>query len=260
MSEQKEIKHPRTFVTSDTHGMREQLENCLKQAEFDRDIDTLIHLGDCVDRGPDSRGVIDLLLSIPKRICVRGNHDDVFWNWIKTGTHKFYWMHGGRHTIDSYIGEDNPGPFTSLDVPKEHKEFFEQQLTHYVDDKNRCFIHGGFNRHELLKNQHISIFMWDRDLFYSAYSIQDATSPETHQKLERFTDINKFTRIFVGHTPTISYNVDQPMGDLWLPGGTPITKPIYALQLVNIDTGSCFGGKLSLLDITDDDNHILYQA
>lgn len=261
MSKEASQKAPKTFVTSDTHGMLEQLQGCLDDAEFDKNVDTLIHLGDCVDRGPDSKGVIDLLLSIPEanRICVRGNHDDVLWTWIKTGIHKLHWMHGGAATIDSYIGKDNKGPFTNVDLPKEHIKFFEDQLPYYLDDQNRFFVHGGFNRHYPIADQDKSTFLWDRDLFYTAKSVCEAISPETLLKVERFNEVNNFKRIFVGHTPTISYKKNEPIGGLWLPGGTPIDQPMYFLQLVNIDTGSCFGGKLSLIDITDDDNHILYQ-
>lgn len=238
---------PRIFVTSDTHGMKAQLQDCLDKAEFDRKIDTLIHLGDCVDRGPDSKGVIDLLISIPNKICIRGNHDQVFVDWMKTGVHKFHWLEGGRYTIDSYVGGETK-TFTNLDVPKDHKEFFKSQVLHYTDEKNRFFVHGGFSRHKLISEEKDpTVFYWDRDLYYAARSISEMRS-ESKITLK---DKNGFSRIFVGHTDSTNWKDDS---------GKPITVPLYAGQLVGVDTGSCFGGKLSLIDITNDEDHILYQS
>ena len=54
----------RIFVTTDTHGELDKLNDCLSQANFNNDEDQLIHIGDVVDRGPDSYGVVELLLSI----------------------------------------------------------------------------------------------------------------------------------------------------------------------------------------------------
>ena len=61
-------------------------------------------------------------------------------------------------------------------------------------------------------------------------------------------DVNGFKQIFIGHTPTLSFQ--------WYEGND---KPIYAGQVIDCDTGGCFGGKISLIDITTDD-HILYQS
>jgi len=233
----------RTFVTSDTHGCYLQLHNCLVQANFDYDEDTLIHCGDIVDRGPDSKKVIDLLLQIKNLVALRGNHDEWMLEWINTGFHPGNWGHGGSATILSYI---EPGEDKMIDIPETHKEFFRNQQKYYIDDQNRFFVHAGYNRDYLVDLQHESTFYWDRHLVMEMMSTSD--------DVKKMWDANDFSRVFFGHTPTINWKDKN---------GKPKTLPIYKAQYVQIDTGGCFKqfeGKITLLDITDDANHILYQS
>jgi len=245
----------RTFVTSDTHGCYLQLHSCLVQAKFDYEVDELIHLGDIVDRGPDSKKVVDLLLQMRNLIKIQGNHDEVWLANMKTGYDGFGGGAGSDKTELSYMieiqdhdEEGNPVGLAKLKkfYPPAHIKFFEDQILHYVDDQNRFFCHAGYDRMYPIKEQHGSIFRWDRKLPYEMMSVEG-------DKIKRMRDINEFKRVFIGHTPTIN----------WKKHGKLITTPIYKAQYVNIDTGGCFvqyGGKISLIDITDDDNHILYQA
>lgn len=243
----------RVFVTSDTHGMYESLKSCLDQAGFNYDEDTLIHLGDCVDRGPDSKKVIDLLLLMRNLIAIQGNHDEVWLENLKTGRHPFGEGHGAPATKNSYVievprldenlqetGEMIKAPF----YPPSHTKFFENQVLHYTDDEGRFFCHASYDRHYPVEHQHESIFRWDRKLPYEMMSTKDG--------IKKMADVNGFKRVFIGHTPTIN----------WKKKGRCINKPIYKAQFVNVDTGGCFGdpGKISLIDITDDNAHILYQA
>lgn len=240
----------RIFCTSDTHGCAKALYEVLCLANFDFENDRLIHLGDCVDRGPNSFGVIEILLNIKDLIAVRGNHDDCLLDFINTGTHGLGWTHGGEATRTSYAKQnmqlledldiDRQDYLTSMFIPKTHIEFFRNQLRYYVDDENRLFVHAGFNKDRLITDQIDEILYWDRHFFMQARSAG---------KKGKLKDVNDFKRIFIGHTPTIS--VDRN-----------IVTPMYMAQVVAIDTGAPFGtsGRLSLLDITDDNNHILYQV
>ena len=72
-----------TFVIGDVHGEREQLERVLDRLPFVAPDDTLVLLGDYLDRGPDSRGVIERLRRLPeetagKVVLLRGNHEDAY--------------------------------------------------------------------------------------------------------------------------------------------------------------------------------------
>jgi serine/threonine protein phosphatase 1 len=259
----------RVFVTSDTHGCLAQLKSCLDQANFDYNVDTLIHLGDIVDRGPDSKLCLDLLLKIVNLVALRGNHCDWFNEWLIKGKHPAWWMHGGDATIESYgkaVDRDihvhwAAGGYstnlTTIDIPKDHVEFYRDQKTYYIDGQNRFFCHAGYNPKELVEDTYDFMFWWDRDLVYKL--IHQSTLVDV---VPNYTDVNNFKRVFVGHTPTINFSksgatvnaeFERKKGEVW-------TTPMYLGQLVNIDTGGCFGGKVSLLDITDDENHVLYQA
>jgi serine/threonine protein phosphatase 1 len=70
-----------TYVIGDIHGERELLQRLLAELPFIAPDDTLVFLGDYLDRGPDSRGVIELLRRLPEAtvgrvVCLRGNHED----------------------------------------------------------------------------------------------------------------------------------------------------------------------------------------
>jgi serine/threonine protein phosphatase 1 len=76
----------RTFAIGDIHGDRVALERLLGRLPFIAPDDTLLFIGDYVDRGPDSRGVIDRLRRLPeetagKVVFLRGNHEDA---WLRS--------------------------------------------------------------------------------------------------------------------------------------------------------------------------------
>ena len=115
---------------------------------------------------------------------------------------------------------------TNYDIPKSHIEFFNNQLLWYIDEQNRFFVHGGFNREKSIHNQPDSDFYWNRDLWRKAMSCTG------DQKLNT---IDGFKEIFIGHTATTSWKKDTPM---------------RASIVYNLDTGAGFGaGKLTIMDI-----------
>lgn len=261
----------RIFCTTDTHGCNKQLNTALRDASFDFDSDKLIHLGDITDRGPDSFGVVETLLKVKNLIAIRGNHDAAVLEFINTGYHSFGWMHGAYKTVMSYINAQDitydevsfaqklsgiSTNFAPKHMPESHRNFFKNQVRCYVDEQNRLFIHAGYDPMEPLEHQTDSTLYWDRDLVQGlAYTYEMGGS------IDRYPDVNDFKRVFVGHTPTIVFKRHHDkLSPLWLPGGAPFNDAMYMGQLVNLDTGICFGNKLTLIDITDDDDHIIYTA
>lgn len=223
----------RKFVTSDTHGEEEKLRLCLELAGFNYEKDLLIHLGDVCDRGFSTHNVIELLLTIKNLISIRGNHDEWFLQYCKTGSHPS--PGSFNETMMSYRQEGCDY------IPKSHIKFLEDQRLCYLDEENRFFCHAGFDPQEFIEAQDEFELYWDRDLIKKALSAKAGGV--------NLNDINGFKQIFIGHTPTIT----------WKKNGKRINTPIYAAQVVNIDTGAPFKeGKLSVIDITTD-NHILYQ-
>ena len=230
----------RIFVTSDTHGCNVPLKRALAEAGFNYTTDTLIHIGDVTDRGPDSYGVVETLLAIPNLVAIRGNHCDWMRDWFNKGIHPNPVYFG--KTRDSYRANKAFGMDCDIRRVDRHREFFENQVDYYIDDQNRCFVHGGYDRHTPIAANPLYMLWWDCDLFKQCLTCSDN---------RKFKDVNNFKRVFIGHQPTT----------LWKKKGKVIDKPIYKHNIVNVDTGIVFGdGKLSLLDITDDDAHILYQT
>lgn len=67
----------RYFIITDVHGYFDIMKNALDKAGFNPEEDTLISLGDAIDRGPDPMKVISYLMSLPHKVLIRGNHEDL---------------------------------------------------------------------------------------------------------------------------------------------------------------------------------------
>lgn len=216
----------KTYIVGDIHGEYQKFLKCLQSVNFDYDNDTLIQLGDVVDRGPDSFLVVEELLKIKNLIAIKGNHDDCFYQSVVSGNNNLLFNQGGCETLQSYIKHCNPdreiafkmsGYVTDFDLddyPISHVNFFKNQLLYYVDKDNNCFVHGGFNRHYLIDQQHEqSIYYWDRDLLHSARSYASMKDNEYPFKMK-----NNFKEVFIGHTPVQYFNETTPQkyANIWL--------------------------------------------
>jgi serine/threonine protein phosphatase 1 len=232
----------RAFVLGDLHGASKALKQCLERSAFDRRKDILIQLGDVVDGYPDVYDCVEVLLKIPNLVSIRGNHEDWFLEFIRTGHHPAAWDAGGEATLLSYLepkGREHEirksgDGFESLlvpeDIPFTHRKFFESQKPFYIDRENNCFVHGGFNRFLEFDKQDPWNYYWDRSLWEDALRHQIFSKKDA----ESFYSLSKFHEIYVGHTPTLNWNIDKPM---------------RALNIFNLDTGAGHGGKLTIMNI-----------
>lgn len=234
----------KTYTVSDIHGNYNALKEVLTLCNFNKEQDTLISLGDNIDRGSQSFEVIEELISIPKHIAIRGNHCDMFHKWLKTGKHNWNWGQGGIATLKSYCDhldkiftwDDSNNIITSLEpeyIPISHHQFFANQVDKYIDAENRFFVHGGFNRHISVHEQDSTVFHWDRDLFYLALSFEAMSKGGRFDG--KFKNKDGFEEIFLGHTPTQCWGQDYPM---------------RAANIILLDTGCGMkDGKLSIIDV-----------
>ena len=217
----------RRLVIGDIHGGLRALLQVLDRAAVTTD-DILIFLGDYVDGWSESPGVIDYLIELSARqqcVILKGNHDEWCEAWLRTGYEDSSWLlHGGHSTV-------NGCATVASYIRQRHLYFFEQMKLYYIDESNRLFVHAGFTsmhgpEHEL----HLSNFEWDRTLWETARSMKDMP----RESLLYPKRLKLFDEIFIGHTPTLYYDVDVPMrgGNVW-----------------NIDTGAAFKGKLTVMDI-----------
>ena len=158
----------RTLVIGDIHGAYRALEQVLERAQVTTK-DELIFLGDYVDGWGQSPEVLDYLILLKQKyrcIFMRGNHDDLLLEWLKSGEYTEEWFtHGGQLTTEKYksIPEDKR---------QLHILFLESLDDYYLDDHNRLFIHAGFTNLNGVKHEYFSkMFYWERTLWETALAL-----------------------------------------------------------------------------------------
>lgn len=131
----------RIIAIGDIHGCRTALEHLLHRLRLNSQ-DQLIILGDVVDRGPDSCGVVTDLLQLQERYqvtCLLGNHEQMLLDAIEGRIPRQQWLgFGGSETLDSYRN----GAPTSV-IPEAHIEFIRSWGDYYETDAH-FFAHGNY--------------------------------------------------------------------------------------------------------------------
>lgn len=153
------------FAIGDIHGNLSHLELLMEKVKtaLNPQRDTLVFLGDYIDRGPDSKGVVDVILQLRKEfphvVCLKGNHEALFLDWHLNGKdYDLYLYNGGGATIRSYSQE---GEFK---LPQEHLDFFTS-LRLYYETERYIFVHAGLRGGIPLQEQDPHDLIWIRDEF-----------------------------------------------------------------------------------------------
>ena len=153
----------RTIAIGDIHGCATALAALLDALE-PKASDTLVMLGDAIDRGPDSRGVVEQLLTIRERCClvpILGNHEQMLLDAAASQCPLQDWLiHGGAETLDSY-GKD--AALSAL--PAEHLEFI-RSWGDYYETESHFFAHGNYQADLPLASQPWETMRW-RSLKFS---------------------------------------------------------------------------------------------
>ncbi len=174
----------RTIVIGDIHGCALALK-ALFDAIQPCDDDLLVTLGDYVDRGPDSKAVIDLLLDVQQRcqlVPLLGNHERMFLSVVDEEVDPSFWLtFGGRQTLNSYGGDLEH-------VPDEHLEFLRQCVP-YHDTEKFIFVHANYSAHAPMEAQPERLLFWEH---------LSSTIPPPHVSGKT---------VFLGHTPQVSGEV-----------------------------------------------------
>jgi serine/threonine protein phosphatase 1 len=137
-----------TYAIGDLHGRFDLLCRAIDLIEADSpDGGTFIVLGDFVDRGPQSRSIIDLLMAGPQRsnwrwIVLQGNHEAMMLECLNNPGILRWWIgNGGGQTLQSY-GYQHGDSLHPLRIPGEHLEWLAAlPVTH--EDALRIFVHAG---------------------------------------------------------------------------------------------------------------------
>jgi serine/threonine protein phosphatase 1 len=220
------------YAIGDVHGCAAQLEQLLKKVEADAEARAdgrdwrIVMLGDYVDRGPDSAGVLDQVMALDAdgHVVLPGNHEQLMHDALSAKPSKLDaaaegWLrNGGKQTLESYGAKR-----VSLEriaralkrVPERHRTFIRTMLEDrpvYHRDKSDglFFVHAGVRPDKRLKKTRQEVFLWSR------------------------------TAEFMGED-----------GDLWVEGlrvvhgHTAVSTPQVFPHRVGLDTGAVYGGMLS---------------
>lgn len=147
----------------DIHGCLKSLKALLQKLE-DYSERSFIFLGDYIDRGPDSKGVVDFLLDYRKQqdcIFLRGNHEQMLLDAHHNNDLDLWLMNGGRSTLESY-----GATYQYLNIPEEHIKFYNHTRMYY-DTPNYFFVHAGLSpaktiAQSLENEEEMQDFLWER--------------------------------------------------------------------------------------------------
>lgn len=189
------------IAIGDIHGCRITMDALLDRLQPSSD-DTLVFVGDYIDRGPDSKGVIDRLLTLQHEIdCVflRGNHEELILGYLDRGEYDLWAINGGLTTLQSY-GQFGEG----ATIPPEHETFIRETKIYY-ETEDFLFVHAGIKPNltvaENLAADDPMVFLWER-----------------------------------GHLKA----PNPPWEKTVVCGHTPVAEPVNEPHLINIDTGCVF--------------------
>jgi serine/threonine protein phosphatase 1 len=215
----------RIFALGDIHGCIDELKvmvSALEERQGMTSDDTLIFLGDYIDRGPDSKGVVDYILDLKKKysrtFCLKGNHEQMFLAFLgeqesELDLRSNYLLCGGDNCLASYnIPADLCWYEISKQLPASHLDFFKYLHLGVVTD-DYILVHAGVNPLASLEEQEENLMLWIRDEFMlSGHSFEKT--------------------VIFGHTP---------FEEIFL-------RPPYS---IGIDTGLVFGNKLTAINLTE---------
>lgn len=183
MHSNKNLTEKRIFAVGDIHGCAVAFDALIETVNPGRD-DQLITLGDYIDRGPDSKKVIEHLLALRQEldiVCLAGNHEEMILKWRNQehGATLTWWANGGLATLRSYCegeerwllemfkesflsperGKDHPAACDL--IPQDHWDFFENCIDWFETGEN-IFVHGQVNPLLEMEEQSPHMLHWTR--------------------------------------------------------------------------------------------------
>jgi serine/threonine protein phosphatase 1 len=201
----------RIFAIGDIHGCFDKLIALMDLIDADLERDTLVFIGDYIDRGNRSQEVVDYLIDLSGRagnvVFLKGNHELMLEQYLN-GTNPFGFLaNGGLATLDSYAIEGSPDQSNS--IPAAHLAFFSNLRLYYETDQY-IFVHAGLKPDVPLKEQNEWDMLWIREEFI-------------------YSDFDFGKRVIFGHTP--------------------FQKPVVFDNKIGIDTGAVYGNKLTCVEL-----------
>ncbi|MBH5316855.1 serine/threonine protein phosphatase [Paenibacillus sp. GSMTC-2017] len=216
----------RTLIISDIHGCFKQFNELLNKVEFNASNDQLILIGDYVDRGPNSKEVVDKVIDLVENhhaIALRGNHDQRLVDLVQQNSSEVqykFMQHGGPETIKSYCidescNESLESTICHIRGQYSHHIAFLERLPLYYEDEKHIYVHAGINpTYPDWKEQTDHDFMYIKGIFHKA-------------------DLGLSKTVVFGHTRTVEL---QETPEVWFGNGK-----------IGIDGGCAYGMQLNCL-------------
>jgi len=203
-------QNDRIYVMGDIHGCFDKFSTLMDKVKPDLTKETMVFLGDYIDRGPASYHVVEHVMKLKKNypnvITLMGNHERVLLDFLHGVDPILFLQNGGEETLLSYSNQchDKRG---EIFIPSEHLDFF-RNLSLYYETQDYIFTHAGLSPTVLLTEQKEEDLLWIREEFI--YSSHD-------------------------------------FGKLVVFGHTPFLDPFVGFNKIGIDTGAVFGNVLTCL-------------
>lgn len=228
------------FVMSDIHGCHDEMLEAL--THWNRETETLIVLGDLIDRGPDSKLVVQTLMQLKKEhpenvIVLSGNHDEMLVSWLlKTDVEDlaFYYTETHTETLKSFFGNDDAGRKKFRKSSRQQRAMhmlhnfkpelqFLAGLSLFHETDHCIFVHAGINLEIPEWHTDTKSMRWIRNPFIFSKKV----APK---------------RVFFGHTPTEFIRDDKRNSSEWM---SPHKDK------VGIDGACVFGRELHALRVAE---------
>ena len=169
------------YCISDIHGCGKTLAALLKKINPSAD-DTVYFLGDYIDRGPDSKGVMDIVMGMPNAVCLKGNHEDfMIQAQDNQGALDMWMLNGGRRTLESFGWE----------IPEKYMDFC-MSLPLVIELPDFYLCHSGSLDTDNPMNTPEDVLLWDR--------------------CRSMADLINGRRVVGGHTPTPINEIAASLG------------------------------------------------
>ena len=226
----------RIYAIGDIHGRLDLLEQMIGKISGDMDKHRgdglVVTLGDYVDRGPDSRGVLDCLACNPFQIPyvpLKGNHEELLEKFLRDPTFGADWRRlGGLETLTSYsvsaaplmVGKGYEAAAEELQavIPPAHFKFLESLKT-FLDAGKYFLCHAGIRPGIPFEDQIERDLLWIREEFLDS---------------------------------------QLDFGKIVVHGHTPVEEPEILPNRINIDTGAFATGQLTCVVLEGDRQRFIY--
>ncbi|HEV8084782.1 MAG TPA: metallophosphoesterase family protein [Chitinophagaceae bacterium] len=216
----------RVFAIGDIHGCCKTFKKLLLEKLAIKKSDKIYCIGDYVDRGKDSKGVIDFIIQLRNKgyhiHTLRGNHEQMMLDSVKDQHRLNHWLkNGGRETLNSF------GITSVIELPDKYLKFLKR-TKFFIATNKYIFVHAGldFNIENPFADK--EAMLWIRDAYFDKSKINDRVLIHGHTPIP--------LEILRKQTNSNRINIDAGCVYLHKPGfGNLVTLSLPDMQLISIN-------------------------